>query len=77
MTRQQVESGLIKSLEYDAERRVLTVEFNRGGVYEYEDFPPTEWANFDKADSKGKFFHAYVKGQYQYRKQAEETAADG
>jgi chitinase len=73
----ETESALLKYIEYDAETRVLTVEFNKGGRYSYADFPPTEWANFDKADSKGRFFLAHVKGQYAHTKLPEEKTDDG
>lgn len=74
-----VNSHQFDAFGYDAEKRVLAVQFpargdRPGDVYHYFDFPADVWAEFQAAESKGKFFGARVKGIYRYEKQ---PGADG
>ena len=62
------DSSNIYRIKYNDETYILEVEFNNGGTYEYYDVPITIWENFKLADSKGKFLHEYIKGNYRYSK---------
>lgn len=76
MERQPVVSSQISAVGYDAETQVLEVEFkNAGGkpnsVYQYANFPPEKWAEFQKAESVGSYFYRNIKNNpsvYPYRK---------
>ena len=46
----------------------LVIAFHSGGVYEYYHVPYSEYAGLMRADSHGKYFHAYIKNRYSYRK---------
>ncbi|AJD82961.1 hypothetical protein PJWF_00067 [Achromobacter phage JWF] len=67
-----VESSQISGYHYNAEARVLTVKFNRGGIYEYSDVPDQVVdAVFVKSSSVGSAFAANIKNNphnYPYRK---------
>lgn len=74
-----VDSHLFSAYGYDADSRTLAVQFpdrgdRPGDVYHYFDFPADVWAEFQQAESKGKFFGARVKGIYRFEKQ---PGADG
>ena len=46
----------------------LTIEFHSGGVYEYYGVPHSEYTSLMNASSLGKYFHAYIKNRYAYRR---------
>ena len=69
MDRIQVTSKNIKSVGYDSQSKTLQVEFLTGSIYEYYDVPNDVFDKFITAESKGTFFHKYIKnGGYKYRK---------
>ncbi|MBL8743328.1 MAG: KTSC domain-containing protein [Myxococcales bacterium] len=65
---ESVVSSNVARIGYDADSRVLTVEFRNGSRYEYENVPATEYAGFLGAWSKGRYLHRWIKGRYDYRK---------
>ena len=74
----QFESGLLKSpAVYDAKRAVLTLEFNRGGKYNYSEFTPQDWAEFVAAESKGKYFLRVIKPKFACSKLPPEEKTPG
>lgn len=71
MTRHPVESSQIRSLGYDAEARVLEVEFTSKGnpVYRYFDVSSDVYAALSEAESVGAYFTNYIKrGGYRYER---------
>lgn len=57
-----VTSSQISGYHYDAQAKVLTVRFNRGGVYAYSNVPANVVDDvFVKAESVGSAFHAAIK----------------
>ena len=64
MERQYIESTMIRGIGYDFDSSTLEIEFNSGAVWQYFDFPESEWYEFENSDSKGKFFHREIKNQY-------------
>ena len=56
-----VESSNIAAVGYDLETKELHVEFNSGKTYAYQDVPEETANNFVKAESVGKYFHAYIR----------------
>lgn len=55
-----VESSQIKAIGHEG--TTLTVEFKNGSVYEYANVPPTLHQHLMGAESVGKFFSQYIKG---------------
>ena len=62
-----VESSAIHSASYDTSNRTLTIEFNRGGKYEYPNVPQEHYQGLVDAPSVGKYFHENIK-QYSVKK---------
>ncbi len=68
MERQKVESGMLREVGYDPEKRVLEVEFASGQVYEYVDVPPEVYSELLRAESHGQYFHAHIRDVFPYRR---------
>ena len=64
MTMTPVASSNISGIGYDQSTRVLTVQFHRGAVYDYDDVPPNVHHEFLNADSKGRFFQRYIRNDF-------------
>ncbi len=68
MERIHVSSSNLVSVGYDAESRVLEIEFTSGAVYQYFDVPPHLYSGLISATSHGQYFSAYIrKGGFAYR----------
>lgn len=61
-----VDSSNLASVGY--ENRTLYIAFNSGGLYSYAGVPESIYQELLAALSKGKFFHAYIKGVYPYQR---------
>lgn len=59
-----VESSSLKARGYDAERRILAVQFANGHIFHYGSFPLETATEFGGAESAGKFYAAHIKGKY-------------
>lgn len=59
-----VASTAIASLDYDADTQTLFIKFMSGHSYEIPRFPPIEFERFMGAESKGRYWNSYVKGNY-------------
>lgn len=57
-------SSNIKKIGYQNDAKVLLVTFVSGSVYMYKDVPAEVFEDFVRAQSKGKFFHANIRGKY-------------
>lgn len=71
IARCEVQSSMLAAIGYDAENRILEVEFKNGEVYQYFEFPEDEYENFmeikDNEESLGSFFNKNVKaGGYRF-----------
>jgi hypothetical protein len=62
-----VQSSDLRAVDYDWSG-TLTIEFHSGGVYEYYNVPHSEYAGLMRASSHGRYFHAYIKDQYDCRR---------
>ena len=47
---------------------VLRIIFNSGTTYDYYKVEKNDYENFLNAESKGAFFHRYIKNVYSYEK---------
>lgn len=68
MKREPVESSMIASIGYDANAETLEVEFNAGGLYQYEGVPKEVYEEFVSAESHGRYFLYNIRDAYTYRK---------
>jgi len=59
-------SSNIRAIAYEGSS--LFVTFNTNAQYRYDSVPESVWNDFKAAPSKGAFFAANVKGQYQSQK---------
>jgi hypothetical protein len=62
-------SELIKSAEYVGD--TLTLEFARGGKYQYDNVPSLIVAALTVSDSAGSFFSRFIRNKFPYHKIAE------
>jgi len=65
---QALMSSNLSSVRYDADERVLEVEFTSGTQYSYSDVPQETFDDLLTADSHGKFFHAHIRSSFDYEK---------
>lgn len=63
-----VVSSNIASVGYDAEKKVLEIEFHHGAVYQYIDVPETVYLSLLNASSQGAYFAHEVKEKYSNKK---------
>lgn len=64
MERKSIESSMIRSIGFDPDSSVLEIEFNSGAIWQYFDFPESEWYEFENAESQGKYFNREIVNQY-------------
>lgn len=68
MNRTPLHSSNLAAVGYDAQRKVLEVEFNDGSVYEYAHVPVYLHKELMVAKSHGTFLDAFIKkGGYPHR----------
>jgi type III secretory pathway component EscR len=53
---------------YDTHTNQLSVIFNSGKQYQYDDVPLKEFLKFEKDDSQGKYFNKNISKTYPYSK---------
>ena len=63
-----IKSSNITSASYDTESEDLTITFNTGGIYVYNNVPWTLFTKFRLADSQGKFFNEKIAKNHKYTK---------
>ena len=64
MQRIAVSSSNIRSVGYDADSRILEIEFGSGGAYRYGGVPASVHLGLMGAASKGGYFHDNIKDRY-------------
>ncbi len=68
MKRESVSSSNLASVGYNSENKILEIEFNHGGVYQYFDVPKSEYEALMNASSHGKYFSANIRNDYKFQK---------
>ncbi len=67
-----VKSSFIQAIGYQVESKVLTIAFKRAGrtagIYTYRGVKSVTATRLMKAPSKGRFFHANIRGHYPYKR---------
>jgi hypothetical protein len=72
---QPLESKMLTSAAYDADKRILYLRFRSGDVYRYFEFPAAEYQTFLDAESRGRFFLAHIRDRFRYERIAKLQAA--
>lgn len=67
MKRTPVESTVLRSVGYDADERILEVEFVSDDVYRYFVVPRSVHAALMEADSPGRYFNQTIRDKYPTR----------
>jgi hypothetical protein len=62
----KVTSSVIEEVAYGYHMPVLTVWFRNGLAYRYFDVPESVYEEFLAAESKGRYFNAYIRDAYEY-----------
>lgn len=69
MKRMFVSSSNLASVGYDADQRVLEIEFLNHSVYQYYAVPESLYRGLMNASSHGSYFDSYIKrGGFSYRR---------
>jgi hypothetical protein len=68
MQRIPVNSSQLQSVGYEPSTNTLEVEFTDGAIYQYAQVPLHIYEELISADSKGNFFHDYIRPQYSFRR---------
>jgi lysyl-tRNA synthetase class 2 len=63
-----VSSSNLNRAIYNSSENHLSIEFNNGSIYEYENVPLEIFENFKKSESQGKFFNSNISRTYKYKK---------
>ena len=63
-----VSSSALRAVGYDAERRILEIEFQNGAVYCYYDVPAEVHLGLMAADSHGRYFNQQIRGAFRYKR---------
>lgn len=67
MKRNRINSSNIQSIGYDAQRKILEIEF-KNGVYHYTGVAPFIYKKLLNAKSAGKFFHQHINKIFDFKK---------
>jgi hypothetical protein len=62
---EDVVSSNLAAIGYNPLKRILAVQFKSGAIYHYADVDVLVAAGFNTAESKGRYYAASIKGQYQ------------
>jgi len=63
-----VKSSNIIESAYNVDTKKMTVKFNNGMEYEYNEVPHEMYVQFRLAESQGKFFSSKISKNYEYKK---------
>lgn len=58
------QSVVIKSFDYDRDKKVLMIEFNNGSIYKYLDVPESVYKEMKATPSVGKYFNLNIKDKF-------------
>lgn len=63
-TSMKVHSSHINTINYDNHHMLLSITFNDGSVYNYNNVPAHVYEQLAHAGSKGSYLHNHIKGKY-------------
>lgn len=61
-----INSSNLKGVSYDANAKVLYIQFNNNSEYAYHDVPEDEYENLISDPSPGGYLNDSIKGAYNY-----------
>lgn len=59
-----VSSSNLRSIGYEPDASTLEIEFNHGGVYQYDGVPQEAFDSLMQAGSHGTYFNANIRDNY-------------
>lgn len=59
-------SSHIAQVDYDRDERTLTITFQSGDVYQYDEVPFQVFLGLQNAGSAGQYFHRQIKDRFAY-----------
>ena len=59
-------SSVVHRIYYNPQKRVLTIVYVSGKVYDYKDVPEQVYQEMKTASSKGEFLNYHIKGKYPF-----------
>ena len=59
-----VQSSMMTAVGYDAQNKTLRIRFIQDADYDYSGVPPEIYQSLLSAESKGKYYHRYIKGLF-------------
>jgi inosine/xanthosine triphosphate pyrophosphatase family protein len=68
MQRVPVDSSDIISIGYDADARLLEIEFHGGRLYAYRNVDTDIYEQLMRADSHGQYFNTFIHGKYRFER---------
>lgn len=76
----KVESSHLYSVGYNPKKETMFITFHRGGIptstYSYRNIPEEIFQGLVTAKSKGKYFHEFIRGFYQYQRLGGEKSGE-
>jgi hypothetical protein len=60
-----VDSTTLRTVGYDAERRLLQLEFQNRSLYQYFDVPEVVYEELMQAPSKGTYFNQCIRSKFE------------
>jgi hypothetical protein len=61
-----VDSKSLRKVGYDAERRLLQVQFQNRSVYQYFEVPAAVYQELMQAPSKGSYFNRFIRPRFDF-----------
>lgn len=71
-----VDSSALKRYAYEPATQTLFIQFPSGNTYAYPEVSTDTWAQFQAAESKGRFYGQHIKGKYTASAVREEQNAE-
>jgi hypothetical protein len=69
MERTRIKSNNLRSVGYDESVKILEIEFDHGGIYQYFGVPKKIFEDLMKSESSyGQFHTRYIKNRYRHQK---------
>lgn len=68
MLRKRVLSSAVRSMGYDPDNKVLEIEMQSGGIYQYFKVPKRVYEDLKQAASIGRYYTRFVRNEYSARK---------
>jgi hypothetical protein len=66
MRRKPVDSSTMRAVGYEAQSRILEIEFDSGAVYQYIGVFTRTYRELLTAESKGRYFNSEIRDSYPY-----------